>query len=258
MSTQEPAYIQESESPLSAEDHSYPRDLGLCACSDLETRLLTSIGPQVQQALRALRAEQAPPKNVSSITWYQVGKPSLISHLEQEEESRTEERGLRPHTCPGTHQTDTCRCQHCRGVDPPPVPHGGVRECSLSDWDAPSRVKWSTLMEDIFGKEAASGGTVERTSLGEKSTEYAHLFETFSTGPHLAQQMEKHPGKRPYHRRDYGVVFKNSVSAGRGQVRHSPQVRRAPRPLFGMQSLLAFFTVGHVFRRPMRPATQHE
>lgn len=40
---------------------------------------------------------------------YQVGKPSLISHLEQEEELRTEERELHQATSPGEHQADTTR-----------------------------------------------------------------------------------------------------------------------------------------------------
>ena len=35
-----------------------------------------------------------------------MGKPSLISHLEQEEELRTEERGLHRATSPGKHQAD--------------------------------------------------------------------------------------------------------------------------------------------------------
>jgi len=114
--------------------------------------------------------------NLASVG-YQVGKPSLISHLEQEEELRTEERTLHRATSP--------------------------------DWETPSKSKWSILMEGIFGRETSSGVTVERTRLGEKSTEYTHLFEVFSMGTHLTQQMGRHAGKRPYHRRDCGAAFKN-------------------------------------------------
>lgn len=42
----------------------------------------------------------------------QVGKPSLISHLEQEEELRTEERGLPQGTCPGKHQANTSASEY--------------------------------------------------------------------------------------------------------------------------------------------------
>lgn len=36
----------------------------------------------------------------------------------------------------------------------------------VSDWEAPSKSKWSILMEDIFGKETSSGVTVVRSPWG--------------------------------------------------------------------------------------------
>ncbi|KAF3829478.1 hypothetical protein GH733_003742 [Mirounga leonina] len=74
VSTQDPAYIQESEVSPSSKDHSSSQDVDLFACSGLEPPMLAG---------------------------YQVGKPSLISHLEQEEELRTEERALHRATSPG-------------------------------------------------------------------------------------------------------------------------------------------------------------
>lgn len=48
----------------------------------------------------------------------QVGKPSLISHLEQEEELRTEDRELHRGPCPGKRQADTSAAEnlHLRAI----------------------------------------------------------------------------------------------------------------------------------------------
>ncbi|OWK12038.1 hypothetical protein Celaphus_00003141, partial [Cervus elaphus hippelaphus] len=45
MPNQEPAYIHESESPLSSKDHSCPQDVDLFACNGLEPHTSTSVEP---------------------------------------------------------------------------------------------------------------------------------------------------------------------------------------------------------------------
>ncbi|KAK2496051.1 hypothetical protein MC885_000931, partial [Smutsia gigantea] len=45
--TQDPAYIQELEIPLSSKDHSNPQDVDLFACSGLEPHGSANVGSQV-------------------------------------------------------------------------------------------------------------------------------------------------------------------------------------------------------------------
>lgn len=102
--------------------------------------------------------------NLASVG-YHMGKPSLISHLEQEEEPKPTEQGAQPGTCP--------------------------------DRATPSKSRWALLMEDIFGKET-SGSTVEdRADMGDLPQEYAHLLEAFGTQPHLAVPTAKRRGPAP-------------------------------------------------------------
>lgn len=53
MSNQEPAYVHESEIPLSSKDHSCPQDVELFAYNGLEPHTSTSVGSQVHQDLKA-------------------------------------------------------------------------------------------------------------------------------------------------------------------------------------------------------------
>lgn len=57
----------------------------------------------------------------------QVGKPSLISHLEQEEELRTEDRELHRGPCPGKHQADRSAAKNL------PLPAMGMNGVSLGN-----------------------------------------------------------------------------------------------------------------------------
>lgn len=46
ISTQDPAHIQDSEIPLSSEDHSCHQDVDLFTCNDLEPHMPTNAGSQ--------------------------------------------------------------------------------------------------------------------------------------------------------------------------------------------------------------------